>query len=308
MPTDTRPAYDANCYLCPGNARAGGHHNPEYARHFVFTNDFPALLPDAARSSSADPLFSHETVSGTSRVVCFSPRHDLTLARMDSDEIVGVIDLLADQVSELASDFEWVQPFENRGAAMGASNPHPHGQIWAQSPVPGLAASEAQRQADYLDEFGRPLLADYLERELELADRVVVANDEWVTVVPYWAVWPFETLLVPRRPAADLPGLDAAQRTGLADVLRRTLVHYDNLFETSFPYSMGWHGRPYDNGNHPGSVLHVHFYPPLLRSATVRKFMVGYEMLGEPQRDLTAEQAATRLRQLPDRHYLDAAG
>ena len=305
---EERPEYDPSCYLCPGNSRVGGVRNPDYMSTFVFTNDFPALLPDNRAESNAAELFNAETVPGTCRVVCFSPRHDLTLAEAPPDTVRTVIDLFADQVAELGVEYAWVQPFENRGAAMGASNPHPHGQIWAQSVVPGVPDREARSQSSYLATHDSHMLLDYAEREIADGARLVAHNDEWVSVVPYWAVWPFETLLVPRRHAGHLPDLDGPQRDGLADVLQSTLVKYDNLFRHPFPYSMGWHGRPFDGSDDGSFTLHAHLFPPLLRSATVRKFMVGYEMMAEAQRDITAEEAAARLQELPDLHYRHAAG
>jgi len=304
LPDEQRPAYDPTCYLCPGNLRANGEYNPPYESTFVFTNDFAALLPDTPPSPPpAHPLFQIESQCGTARVICFSPRHDLTLPLMELPDIRRVIDVWAEQVSELGQRYRWVQVFENKGQAMGASNPHPHGQIWAGSALPNEARKEDERQKAYLAEFGRPLLLDYVEQELLRQERIVVENDEWVVVVPFWAVWPFEVLLLPRRHVLRLPDLDGRQRDALAVILKRLLTRYDNLFETSFPYSMGWHGAPTDDGEYSHWQLHAHFYPPLLRSATVRKFMVGYEMLAEAQRDLTPEQAAERLRALSDVHY-----
>ncbi len=327
-PPDTRPAYDPGCYLCPGNARAGGHQNPEYASTFVFTNDFAALLPDTPPSNvPGHELLQVEAVPGTCRVICFSPRHDLTLPEMALPDIRGVVDIWAAQTAELGQTYRWVQVFENKGAIMGCSNPHPHGQIWALDTLPNEPRKEDERQRAYWQERKRPLLRDYLalelEREQEADSRVVVTNAHWVAVVPYWAVWPFELLLLPRRHVLRLPDLDDGERDALADILKRLLTRYDNLFETSFPYSMGWHGAPFetsevsvnDERDQPMEKprrsnehwqLHAHFYPPLLRSATVKKFMVGYEMLGEAQRDLTAEQAAARLRELPETHYKEA--
>ena len=302
--TEGRPERDPDCYLCPGSSRASGDVNPEYADTFVFTNDFPALLPEPeAGGVEGPPLFQAERQRGTSRVICFSPRHDLTLAELDDAARRGVVDLWASQTAELGESYRWVQVFENKGDAMGASNPHPHGQIWAQHSLPSLVADEDRSQAGYLAEHGRPLLADYVTAELDEGTRVVESNAEWVAVVPYWAVWPFETLVLPRRPVARMPDLDGDQRSGLAEVLGHLLVRYDNLFQTSFPYSMGWHGAPFDDGPHDHWQLHGHAYPPLLRSASVRKFMVGYELLAEAQRDLTAEEAAERLRALPTEHY-----
>jgi len=308
---DNRPAHDPQCYLCAGNTRANGEHNPAYENTFVFTNDFAALLPEAAGSPPpADRLFSAEPVRGTCRVICFSPRHDLTLARMPRPAIRSVIDAWASQTAELGRDWQWVQVFENKGDVMGCSNPHPHGQIWASNELPDGVAKEDREQARYLKECGSPLLIDYARREREIGERIVVENEEWIVVVPYWAVWPFETLLLPLRSTARFTDLDSAQRDTLAEILQRLLVRYDNLFETSFPYSMGWHGAPFGTDDMSHWQLHAHFYPPLLRSATVKKFMVGYEMLAEPQRDLTPEAAAARLRELSDVHYRssEAAG
>lgn len=299
-----RPRYDPDCYLCPGNLRAGGVRNPDYTGTFVFTNDFPALLPDVLlQRSSSHSLLIAEGEQGTCRVVCFSPRHDLTLAEMSLAEIRAVVDVWTSQVAELGSLYRWVQVFENKGEIMGCSNPHPHGQIWAGSALPNEPAKEDRQQVAYFATHGTPLLLDYMALEQEQGVRVVVENVYWLAVVPFWAIWPFETLLLPRRHVLHLPMLDEAERDALADVLKRLLTRYDNLFQVSFPYSMGWHGAPCGVEACAHWQLHAHFYPPLLRSATVRKFMVGYEMLAEAQRDLTAEQAAERLRALSDVHY-----
>jgi UDPglucose--hexose-1-phosphate uridylyltransferase len=314
-PQETRPAYDPTCYLCPGNERAGGVRNPRYETTFVFTNDFAALLPDTpAAPANDDPLLRLESEQGTCRVLCFSPRHDLTLPEMRVEEIRRVVDVWAEQTAELGRRFHWVQIFENKGTIMGSSNPHPHGQIWAGDALPTEAAKEERQQRAYFEAHGSPLLLDYVELETTRRERIVVENGNWLVVVPYWAVWPFETLLLPRRHVLRLPDLSDGERDALSSILRRLLTRYDNLFETSFPYSMGWHGAPNDAGG-GGEInlapthwqLHAHFYPPLLRSATVKKFMVGYEMLGEPQRDLTAEQAAERLRVLSEVHYTQHA-
>lgn len=306
-PPDTRPAYDPTCYLCPGNERAGGVKNPVYTSTFVFTNDFAALLPDAPRVDfEPNALLRAETEWGTCRVLCFSPRHDLTLARMETQNIRAVIDMWAEQIVELGAHYRWVQVFENRGEMMGASNPHPHGQVWAGSALPNEPAKEEKNQRAYFEKNGAPLLLDYAQLESNARERVVVENEHWLVVAPYWAVWPFETLLLPRRHVLRLPALNDAERDALADILKKLLTRYDNLFEVSFPYSMGWHGAPTPAGDLAHWQLHAHFYPPLLRSATVRKFIVGYEMLGEVQRDLTAEQAAERLRKVAQTHYLDA--
>jgi UDPglucose--hexose-1-phosphate uridylyltransferase len=299
----TRPEYDPECYLCPGNVRANGEYNPPYTNTFVFTNDFSALKPDAPPAMDSHPLLRAQTVPGTCRVVCFSPRHDLTLPEMTRPTIQQVIDVWAEQTTELGRQFRWVQVFENKGALMGASNPHPHGQVWALDALPNEPAKEDRQMKRYWQEQGQSLLVDYVNIEAERGDRVVVENAHWLAVVPFWAVWPFEVMLLPRRHVLRLPDLHQAERATLAEILKQLLTRYDNLFQTSFPYSMGWHGAPYAPGEQHHWQLHAHFYPPLLRSATVRKFMVGYEMLGEAQRDLTAEQAADRLRNLPDRHF-----
>jgi UDPglucose--hexose-1-phosphate uridylyltransferase len=305
-PREAPPAYDPQCYLCPGNARAAGARNPDYPNTYVFTNDFAALLPDTPEETLAShPLLLGEGERGTSRVICFSPRHDLHLGRMGREAVRAVVDVWAEQAAELGRSYRWVQLFENRGAAMGASNPHPHGQVWAGSALPNEAAKEDRAQRDYLTGRDVPLLVEYAGLEAQRGERVVLQNPHWLVVVPYWAVWPFETLLLPRRHVLRLPDLAADERDSLAEIMRQLLIRYDNLFETSFPYSMGWHAAPTDGGDYPGWQLHAHYYPPLLRSASVRKFIVGYEMLAEVQRDLTAEQAAERLRGLPDRHCLE---
>ncbi len=305
-PPETRPAYDPDCYLCPGNARAGGEHNPPYQETFVFDNDFSALLPtsegvaDAARAQSA-LLVSHPE-RGICRVVCFSPRHDLSLAELPLAQIRRVVDVWVEQYEDLGAwrFINYVQVFENKGAMMGASNPHPHGQIWASETVPTEVSKEDTAQSDYLREAGRCLLCDYLALELVAGERMVLENEHFLAVVPFWAIWPFETLVLHKGHAPSLAHLSGSERDALADVLKRLTTRYDNLFEVSFPYSMGFHQQPTDGEEHPAWHLHAHFYPPLLRSATVRKFMVGYELLAQPQRDLTAEAAAARLRELPD--------
>jgi UDPglucose--hexose-1-phosphate uridylyltransferase len=304
LPPEVRPQYDPNCYLCPGNERAGGDQNPQYESTYVFTNDFAALLPDTPDASvSPTPLLRAESERGTCRVICFSPRHDLTLPEMAAGDVRRVVDVWAEQTAELGQQYRWVQIFENKGAVMGCSNPHPHGQIWTGSALPNEPAKEERQQRAYFDEHGESLLVAYAALETERQERIVVENAHWMVVVPYWALWPFEILLMPRRHVLRLPDLDGAERDALASILKRLLTRYDNLFETSFPYSMGWHGAPTGEGEYPHWQLHAHFYPPLLRSATVKKFMVGYEMLAEAQRDLTAEQAAERLRALPEVHY-----
>lgn len=305
IPAEQRPQHDPKCYLCPGNERAGGHLNPKYESTFAFTNDFAALLPDTPLETgmASHPLMQIQPQRGTCRVICFSPRHDLTLPELPLPEIRNVVNLWADQTTELGQNHQWVQVFENKGDVMGCSNPHPHGQIWAGTALPNEPAKEDANQRAYLQQHGRVLLLDYLALELEQKTRIVVENPHWVAVVPFWALWPFEILLLPRRHVLRLPDLTDEERDALADIMKRLLSRYDNLFEISFPYSMGWHGAPFRDGDLSHWQLHAHYYPPLLRSATVKKFMVGYEMLGEAQRDVTAEQAAERLRSLSDVHY-----
>lgn len=313
-PPDTRPAYDSTCYLCPGNKRAGDQQNPVYKTTFVFNNDFAALLPDVATESPqphpADTtrLLVAKPETGLCRVICFSPRHDLTLPEMAASDVRRVVDVWVEQYLNLGKKphINYVQIFENKGAMMGCSNPHPHGQIWANATMPHEPALEDEAQARYWQQQGRTLLADYLALELKLTERVVVMNDDFVVVVPYWATWPFETLLISRRVIPSIDLLTAAERDSLADILQQLTIRYDNLFEVSFPYSMGFHQQPTDGKKHPYWHFHAHFYPPLLRSATVKKFMVGYEMLANAQRDITPEQAAARLRRVSSVHYKHA--
>jgi UDPglucose--hexose-1-phosphate uridylyltransferase len=300
---DTRPAHDPKCYLCPGNERAGGAKNPEYSATYVFTNDFAAIVPNGERTLASGDILRSQPVSGTCRVVCFSPRHDWTLPEMPLEAIRGVVDVWAEQTEELGRDYRWVQVFENKGDIMGCSNPHPHGQIWASDFIPNEPAKENRQQLAHWRECASLLLLDYLKHEEEQSERIVIQNGDWVVLLPYWATWPYETLLLPRRQVSRLPDLTAAERRSLAEILKRLLTRYDNLFEVSFPYSMGWHGAPSGVADFVHWQLHAHFYPPLLRSATVKKFMVGYEMLGEAQRDLTGEQAAQTLRDQSEIHF-----
>jgi UDPglucose--hexose-1-phosphate uridylyltransferase len=310
--TDQPPAprYDPGCYLCPGNGRAGGARNPDYTHTFVFDNDFAALRPDVAEvriAGGEGNLLLAESEPGICRVVCFSPRHDLTLARMKDDQIRRVIGAWVEQYCDLGGrqGIRYVQVFENRGAMMGASNPHPHGQIWANHSVPDIALREENSLKEYRGTHGRCLLCEYAEFEEKQKERVVCENEHFVVLVPFWAEWPFETLLLSRRHLRDIAELDERERSALADILRRLTIRYDNLFQTSFPYSMGFHQRPTDGKEHEEWHFHAHFFPPLLRSATVRKFVVGYELLACPQRDIPAEAAAERLRGLPEKHYLE---
>jgi len=302
--------YDPKCYLCPGNRRAGDAINPKYAHTFVFDNDFPALMRDAGSETlDRDGLMVAEAEPGICRVACFSPRHDLTLARMSIDDIARVVEMWSDEYRTLAAidGVNHVQVFENRGELMGASNPHPHCQIWATHSLPNEVAKETAGQAAYWQKHGSPLLLDYLRLERQARERIVFENEHFTVLVPFWATWPFETMLLPNHHVGSIDELTAAEAMSLADALHAITLRYDNLFETSFPYSMGFHQRPTDGAAHAAWQLHAHFYPPLLRSATVRKFMVGFELLGEPQRDITPENAAERLRALPSRHYLDGA-
>lgn len=305
---DDRPAHDPDCFLCAGNTRVNGEKNPDYQGTFVFTNDFAALMTDTPASpQSEDPLFQCESARGTSRVICFSPDHSKTLPELPVPAIRQVIDTWCEQVAELSKDYVWVQVFENKGAAMGCSNPHPHGQIWANSFIPNELAREEQTQKQWLTDNRTPMLLDYAQKEQQSGERTVVETEHWIAVVPYWAAWPFETLLLPKAHVRRLTELSDEQKQDLALALKQLTSRYDNLFQCSFPYSMGWHGAPFTEDNMEHWQLHAHFYPPLLRSATVRKFMVGYEMLAETQRDLTPEQAAERLRAVSDIHYKEQA-
>lgn len=304
------PRYDPTCYLCPGNERARGARNPAYESTFVFDNDYAALLPDVPRVESDEAgLLVAESEPGICRVVCFSPRHDLTIPRMSVKEIERVVELWTSQFQELAR-CDWVrhvQIFENRGALMGASNPHPHCQIWANATLPNIPLKELAAQKEYYEKNKSCLLCDYLKLELKRNERVICENEGFVALVPYWAIWPFETMVLSRRHLAAMDELSAKESQLLAEIMRSITIRYDNLFETSFPYSMGFHQRPTDKASHPEWHFHAHYLPPLLRSATVQKFMVGYELMDTPQRDITPENAAGRLRELPDAHYLDRA-
>jgi len=308
LPPDSRPPYDPDCYLCPGNLRASGERNPAYESTFVFDNDFSALLPDAEGGSPAARAQSSLLVSqaerGLCRVVCFSPRHDLSLAGLPTEQIRCVVDVWVQQYLELGAlpFIDYVQVFENKGQMMGASNPHPHGQIWANETLPTEVHKEDTAQHDYLRKSGRCLLCEYLRLEELEGERFVVENEAFLCVVPFWAIWPYETLLWSKRHVPSVAELTGEECQALADILKRLTVRYENLFDAPFPYSVGFHQQPTDGRSHPGWHLHAHFYPPLLRSATVRKFLVGYEMLAQPQRDLTPEAAAARLRPLKKQH------
>ena len=301
--------YDPECYLCPGNVRAEGHRNPAYAETLVFDNDYPAMLPNVSPSEvEQGGLILGRVERGICRVVCFSPRHDLTIPQMEQEEVQRVVEVWTQQYQQLG-DVAWVkhvQIFENRGVLMGASNPHPHCQIWANEEVPNVPMREQAAMKGFLESNEKCLLCEYLRLEVEDGERIVCENEGFVALVPYWAVWPFETMILSRRHLASLASLDDTEPRDLADILRRLTIRYDNLFETAFPYSMGFHQEPTDGESHPEFHFHAHYFPPLLRSAAVRKFMVGYEMLAGPQRDITPEGAAERLRNLTEKHYLDS--
>ncbi len=303
---DERPAYDPTCYLCPGNTRANGEINPAYTDSFVFENDFAALKPEAADFGKSDsPFFRAEPEQGISRVVCFSPRHDLTLPEMETTAIEKIIRTWQSEYETLgkADYINHVQIFENKGSIMGCSNPHPHGQIWAQSSLPSLVQKTQDSFSAYYSQHQKTLLQDYLEQELGQDERIVTANEHFAALVPFWATWPYETMVISRRPFARITDMTGEEVRAYADILKKLTTRYDNLFKISFPYSSGIHQAPTDGENHPEWHFHMHFYPPLLRSATVKKFMVGYEMLGESQRDITPEKSADILHGLSDIHY-----
>jgi UDPglucose--hexose-1-phosphate uridylyltransferase len=303
---EKRPEYDPTCYLCPGNERAGGVNNPDYKDVFVFQNDFSALVPDVPEGKyQKKELFRAESEKGFCKVICFSPRHDLTIPEMEVENIKKVIDVWCKEYASMGSlDYiNHVQIFENKGDIMGCSNPHPHGQIWAQYSVPVEPAKEAQTQKSYFTKHRKTLLEDYIQEELRDKERILVENEHFVALVPFWATWPFESMIVSKRAVQNILQLSEEEKIAMAEVYKKLTVMYDNLFEVSFPYSAGIHQAPTDGKDYPEWHMHMHFYPPLLRSATVKKFMVGYEMMGNPQRDITPEQAAARLKELPKAHY-----
>jgi UDPglucose--hexose-1-phosphate uridylyltransferase len=326
VPHENLPEYDPNCYLCPGNMRSGVQRNPGYSSIYVFDNDFPALLPEGTVRSESDlvdvnrehpqenlfgeqdypkNLFWAEQETGICRVVCFSPQHNLSVPDLSNDQMVAVVQTWIGQTVELGqrANVSYVQVFENKGAQMGASNPHPHCQIWATEHLPNEPAKELATQKAHYSHEGTCLLCDYLQAEKEAGERIVLENDRFIALVPFWAVWPFETMVLPKRHIATLPELTKPEIGALADILQRLTTRYDNLFKISFPYSMGFHQAPFNSGSHPEWHLHTHYYPPLLRSAAVRKFMVGFELLALPQRDVSPEGAAERLRSLSDVLY-----
>ncbi len=293
------PAHDPTCYLCPGGRRAKGDTNPEYQGTFIFNNDFPALLDgDQSLQIESHDLLKWQESKGTTRVICYSPRHDLTLPELPNNEIMQVIRTWMNQEEELLKKYKYVQIFENKGQMMGASNPHPHGQIWAGDFVPSKIEKEDESQKAYLETHGRPLLQDYAKLECQESVRIVYQNESWVSMVPFWATWPFETIIIPKINISRLSEMNDNLVTDLADLLKVLLSKYDKLFDISFPFSMGWHSAPNTDGGSDHWTLHAHIYPPLLRSATIKKFMVGYEMMAESQRDITPELAAQRLAEI----------
>lgn len=301
-PKNQSPRYDPTCSLCPTNTRATGEVNPDYNKTFVFDNDFPALLPNTAEKpqQTNHPLFRAQPENGYCKVVCFSPHHDLSLPDLSEEEVVEILETWKRESEQLGSreDVSYVQVFENKGAIMGCSNPHPHSQIWATGSLPNEPAKELAAQSDYYTEHNQPLLLEYIQEELRQGERVITSNDHFAAVVPFWAIWPFEVMIVSTQPIARLAGCSPEAESSLARILLEMTRRYDRLFNTSFPYSMGFHQAPYDGRRHPEWTLHAHFYPPLLRSATVRKFMVGFELLAMPQRDITSESAAKILRSI----------
>lgn len=306
IPPDNRPSFDPKCYLCPGNTRADGSVNPTYQYSFVFTNDYSALLEDTPNGSiNVNGLLSAKSEKGTCRVLSFSPDHSLTLPMLTLEEIQKVIDVWTEEFKNIGSDPEikYIQIFENKGEMMGSSNPHPHGQIWASSSIPLEIMKETTQQKKYFEENKRSLLADYLQIELDQKERIVLENNHFVALVPFWAVWPYETMIISKRHIQNLLQFTAEEKQSYAEILKKLTAKYDNLFEISFPYSAGIHQSPVNDGEHQEWHWHMHFYPPLLRSATVKKFMVGYEMLANPQRDVSAEWAAEKLRELSEVHY-----
>ncbi|MBN2652406.1 MAG: UDP-glucose--hexose-1-phosphate uridylyltransferase [Spirochaetales bacterium] len=303
---DNMPEYDPNCYLCPGNSRSGGENNPEYKETFSFVNDFSALVTDIPEGDINDEdLLVAKSEKGFCKVICFSPRHDLTIAKMSRPEVKTIVDLWINEWNEISKNKEinYIQIFENRGAMMGCSNPHPHGQIWANQTIPDIPAKESAMQKKYMDEKCSCLLCDYVKKEIALNERIVAQNDSFVMLVPFWAVWPYETMILPKRHMSTIDQMSEKEKEDLASIMIINGIKFDNLFKTSFPYSMGIHQKPVNEESDKEWHFHFHYYPPLLRSATVKKFMVGYEMMANPQRDITAEQSANILKQLPDIHY-----
>jgi len=299
-----KQCFDEKCYLCPGNTRASGDKNPNYKGTHSFTNDFSALLEDTKAETFEDGLLKAKSESGICRVVCFSPDHSLTLPLMTVKDIYEVIKLWQKEYKTLGEkpNINHVQIFENKGDIMGCSNPHPHGQIWAQSSIPEVVLKKQIQQKTYWEKHKRSLLSDYIQQELDKDERILLKNNHFVALIPYWAVWPYEAMIVPVKHYQHINQLNDKEALAFAEILKEMTAKFDNLFETSFPYSSGIHQSPTDS-EHPEWHFHMSFYPPLLRSATVKKFMVGYEMFANPQRDITAEQAAETLKSLKSLHF-----
>lgn len=299
-PQEDTPKFDPTNPLCPGVTRASGKVTPNYKSTYVFENDFPSLLKEGPEPpESDDPLFQIKTAKGTCRVICYHPHTDVYFTNLALQDVVAIIEELAKQTRELGRDFTWVQIFENRGEMMGCSNPHPHCQIWASTFLPNEPRIRDENLRKYYGKYRKPMLEDYLDKELSKRERIVYENSEWLVVVPYWAVWPFETMVLPKRQFQRFYDADEKQKEALAKTLQVVVAKYDNLFKCKFPYSMGWYGAPtgsYLEECQPHWTFHGVYYPPLLRSATVKKFMVGYELLAQAQRDLTPEKAAGLLR------------
>ena len=308
--------FDPTNPLCPGATRPNGAQNPDYNETFVFDNDFPALFnyetaaaeprEPANSDSIGNDLFKSEPAKGTCKVMCFHPYSDLTLSTMKREEIVKVIQKWIEIYQDLSRSYEWVQIFENKGEMMGCSNPHPHCQVWASNFLPNEIRVEDRAQREFFTKHNKVMLVEYLKRELASGERLVVQNEHWAALVPYWAVWPFETMILPKRHVSRIDELTEQDIEALADIMKRLLIKYDNLFQCSFPYTMGFHFAP--SGRHLAEdkqywLLYAAYLPPLLRSASVRKFMVGYELMAQPQRDLTPEKAALQLRELSDTHH-----
>ncbi|MFT7685495.1 MAG: UDPglucose--hexose-1-phosphate uridylyltransferase [Candidatus Azotimanducaceae bacterium] len=300
---DIEPEHDTSCFLCSGNTRVNGTVNPSYLGPHVFDNDFPSLMPTSPNRQKSDGLFVSQAVTGTNRVICYSEQHNKTMPELEQSAIRSIIETWCAQYEDLGQHFDWVQIFENKGAVNGCSNPHPHGQVWASSSIPNIVAKEDDNQHAYYENHGANLLIDYASREIQLEERLVCQNDDWIALVPYWATWPYEILILPTKHVSHMEQLDNTQRDALANIFKEITTRLDNLFETSFPYSMGWHSAPHNIEDKQHWQLHCHIYPPLLRSATIKKFMVGYEMLAEAQRDMTPEQAAEQLRAQSTTHY-----
>ncbi|MBU0558824.1 MAG: UDP-glucose--hexose-1-phosphate uridylyltransferase [Bacteroidetes bacterium] len=301
------PTYESECYLCPGNKRAGGNKNGDYVSTYSFVNDFSALVLESSLEKFSDQdLLIAEAEQGICKVICFSPQHNLSLAEMEIEDIENVIDLWQNEFIEMSKNekINYIQIFENKGEIMGASNPHPHGQIWAQNSIPVEIEKEMRNLLKYYRINNNTLLTDYLKLELQNQERIVYENEHFAVVVPFWAIWPFETILISKYHFSNLSFMNSEVKQAFADALKNILVKYDNLFHMSFPYSAGIHQSPSDNNEHPEWHFHMHFYPPLLRSATIKKFMVGYEMLANPQRDILPEYTADVLRNLSSKHYL----